>query len=129
MSRVLDPFRFVLIAVAGWMNQCQLQVVAYLREENRVLREQLGSRPLRLLTTSVVVGRQGQGIGKEASPRGGHDCHARDVARLAPETGRGEIPRSGKRRPRKADDIDSLVGAHGRGEPGLGVLAHSGRPF
>jgi hypothetical protein len=48
MSRVLDPFRFVLVAVAGWMNQRQLQVMDYLREENRVLREQLGGRRLRL---------------------------------------------------------------------------------
>lgn len=48
MSRILDPFRFVLIAVAGWMNQRQLQVIDYLREENRVLREQLGARRLRL---------------------------------------------------------------------------------
>jgi hypothetical protein len=42
MPRVLDPFRFVLIAVAGWMNQRQPQMIDYLREENRVLREQLG---------------------------------------------------------------------------------------
>ena len=48
MPRVLDPFRFVLIAVAGWMNQQQLQMIDYLREENRVLREQLGGRRLRL---------------------------------------------------------------------------------
>src|SRR5262249_55681514 len=48
MPRVLDPFRFVLISVAGWMNQRQLQVIDYLREENRVLREQLGVRRLRL---------------------------------------------------------------------------------
>ena len=48
MPRVLDPFRFVLIAVAGWMNQRQLEIIDYLREENRVLREQLGRRRLRL---------------------------------------------------------------------------------
>jgi hypothetical protein len=48
MSGVLDPFRFMLIAVAGWMNQRELRVIAYLREENRVLREQLGGRRLRL---------------------------------------------------------------------------------
>jgi hypothetical protein len=48
MPTVLDPFRFVLIAVAGWMNQRQLQMIEYLREENRVLREQLGDRRLRL---------------------------------------------------------------------------------
>ena len=48
MPTVLDPFQFVLIAVAGWMNQRQLQMIEYLREENRVLREQLGERRLRL---------------------------------------------------------------------------------
>lgn len=48
MHRVFDPFRFVPIAVAGWMNQRQLQMIDYLREENRVLREQLGARRLRL---------------------------------------------------------------------------------
>jgi hypothetical protein len=48
MPRVLDPFRFVLIAVAGWMNQRQLKMIDYLREENRVLREQLGGRRVRL---------------------------------------------------------------------------------
>src|SRR3954447_5161578 len=47
VPRVLDPFRFVLIAISGWMNQHQQQVIEYLREENRVLREQLGSRRLR----------------------------------------------------------------------------------
>ena len=48
MPTVLDPFRFVLIVVAGWMNQRQLQMIEYLREENRVLREQLSERRLRL---------------------------------------------------------------------------------
>ena len=47
MLRALDPFRFLLIAVAGWMNQHQLLVIDYLREENRILREQLGGRRLR----------------------------------------------------------------------------------
>jgi putative transposase len=46
MPKLLDPFRFVLMAVAGWMNQQQF-AIDYLREENRVLREQLGSRRLR----------------------------------------------------------------------------------
>ena len=33
---------------AGWVNRHQEDVIDYLREENRVLREQLGPRPLRL---------------------------------------------------------------------------------
>jgi hypothetical protein len=47
MRKLLDPFRFLLIAVAGCMNRSQYLVVDYLREENRVLREQLGERRLR----------------------------------------------------------------------------------
>jgi putative transposase len=47
MPRVLDPFRFVLVAVGGWMNQHQLLIIDYLREENRVLREQLSGRRVR----------------------------------------------------------------------------------
>ena len=44
---MLDPFQFVLVAVAGWMNRQQQQTIEYLREENRVLREQLGDRRVR----------------------------------------------------------------------------------
>ena len=44
MAGVLDPFRFIVIALSGWINQHQLLIIDYLREENRVLREQLGDR-------------------------------------------------------------------------------------
>ncbi len=47
MRADLDPIRFVVVAVAGWMNQHQQHVIEYLVEENRVLREQLGGRRLR----------------------------------------------------------------------------------
>jgi transposase InsO family protein len=47
MTKSLDPFRFRLIALSGWMNQEQLQLIDYLREENRVLREQVGKKRLR----------------------------------------------------------------------------------
>jgi hypothetical protein len=41
------PLRFFLIALSGWINQEQRDVIDYLQEENRVLREQLGPRRLR----------------------------------------------------------------------------------
>jgi hypothetical protein len=47
MPRMLDLFQFLLVSVAGWMNQCQQQAVEYPGEENRVLREQLGDRRVR----------------------------------------------------------------------------------
>jgi putative transposase len=48
MRLTFDPFRLLLISLAGWMNQQQRDVIEYLQEENRVLREQLGKRRLRL---------------------------------------------------------------------------------
>src|SRR5438309_1295267 len=47
MHPLPHPLRFVLVALAGWMNQQQRDVIDYLQEENRVLREQLGPRRLR----------------------------------------------------------------------------------
>jgi putative transposase len=47
MRATLDPFSFVVISIAGWMNQHQQHVIEYLIEENRVLREQIGSRRMR----------------------------------------------------------------------------------
>ena len=47
MATTLNPLQFVLMAMAGWMNQRQQQVIEYLQEENRVLREQTGKRRLR----------------------------------------------------------------------------------
>jgi transposase InsO family protein len=44
MASVLNPVRFIMIALSGWINQHQLLIIDYLREENRVLREQLGDR-------------------------------------------------------------------------------------
>jgi len=54
MSGVLDPFRFMLIAVADWMNQGQLRVIAYLREENRVLQSSSAGAACTSTTTSTV---------------------------------------------------------------------------
>jgi putative transposase len=41
------PLRFMLVALAGWVNQQQRELIDYLQEENRALREQLGPGRLR----------------------------------------------------------------------------------
>jgi putative transposase len=46
MRLPLDPFRLLLISLAGCLNQHQRDVIDYLQEENRVLREQLGNKRL-----------------------------------------------------------------------------------
>ncbi len=47
MRLAFDPFRLLLISLAGWLNHRQQDVIDYLQEENRVLREQLGGQRLR----------------------------------------------------------------------------------
>ena len=47
MSPFPQVFQFLIVAVAGWINQQQRDVIDYLQEENRVLREQLGPGRLR----------------------------------------------------------------------------------
>ena len=43
-----DALRFLILTAAGWVNRHQEDAIDSLREENRVLREHLGPRPLRL---------------------------------------------------------------------------------
>ena len=47
MRAGLDPFSFLVVSVAGWLNQRQRQVIEYLVEENRILREHIGKRRFR----------------------------------------------------------------------------------
>jgi hypothetical protein len=42
-----EAVRLLVLWMAGWINSRQLEVIDFLREENRVLREQLGERHLR----------------------------------------------------------------------------------
>ena len=48
MLNNLRPWHVFLATLAGWVNQHQQYVIDYLQEENRVLREQLGRKRLRL---------------------------------------------------------------------------------
>ncbi len=44
----IQPWKFLVITVAGWINRHQQDVIDYLVEENRVLKGQLRGRRLRL---------------------------------------------------------------------------------
>ena len=48
MTADLLPLRLLLLTLAGWVNRHQQHVIDYLVEENRVLREQLRGRRVRL---------------------------------------------------------------------------------
>ena len=49
MRTLLDRFSFLVVSLAGWMNQHQQYGIHYLIEENRVLREQIGNRRMRFI--------------------------------------------------------------------------------
>ncbi len=57
---------FLVLTVAGWMNRRQLDVIEYLLEENRVLREHVGKRRLQFTDTQRrrLAGR-GKRLGRE----------------------------------------------------------------
>src|SRR5215472_6956032 len=110
------------------MNQQQLQWIDYLREENRVLREQLGQRRLRF-NDDQRRRLAGKGFGKQAAPRGGYDCHARDPAGLASSADRAEIRwqwQTGMGPAEKIGGDRGSGGAHGERKPQLGVSANPG---
>ena len=48
MTAATFPLQLLLLTVSGWVHRHQQDVIAYLVEENRVLKEQLGGRKLRL---------------------------------------------------------------------------------
>ena len=61
----MNPFTWLLLSVAGWLNRHQQEVIAYLQEEIRVLKEQLDKKPrfndaqrMRLATKARRVGRK-----------------------------------------------------------------------
>src|SRR5688500_7770079 len=48
MTADFSPLRLLLVTLAGWINRHQQEVIEYLVEENRVLREQLKGPRIRL---------------------------------------------------------------------------------
>ena len=113
MPRVLDPFRFVLIAVAGCMNQRHLHVIDYLREENRVLREQLGDRRVRLTDDQRRrLAARAKGLGRKllaevasiVTPETLLAWHRKLIAQKYDGSGK-----RGPGRPRIAGEVEALV--------------------
>jgi transposase InsO family protein len=67
MATVLQPWQVLIATLAGWMGRQQEAVIEYLREENRVLKQQLGRRRMRLTDDQrrrLAV--RGKAIGRQA---------------------------------------------------------------
>jgi putative transposase len=109
----MDPFQFVLIAVAGWMNQRQQKAIDYLREENRVLREPLGQRRLRFNDDQRRrLAAKAKGLGRKlwaevatiVTPETLLAWHRKLIALKYDGS-----PKRGPGRPRTAGEIEALV--------------------
>src|SRR3954470_7306385 len=110
---VMNPFRFLLLAMAGWMNQQQWQAIEYLHEENRVLREQLGGRQLRLTDDQRRrLAAKAKGLGRKllaeiatiVTPETLLAWHRKLIALKYDGN-----PQRGPGRPRTAGEIEALV--------------------
>jgi putative transposase len=67
MAVVLQPWQILVSALAGWTTNQQDSVIEYLQEENRVLKQQLGAKRLRLTDAQrrrLAV--RGKAIGRRA---------------------------------------------------------------
>ena len=130
MRQALDPFQFLLVAVAGWMNRHQQRTIEYLREENRILREQLGDRRLRFNDDQRRrLAAKAKGLGRklltEVATLVTPDTLLAWHRRLIGQKYDGHDKR-GPGRPRTAGEVETLVVRLGEGKPCLGLSPNSG---
>ena len=77
------PLQMLIFTVAGWVNRHQQDMIAYLVEENRVLKEQLHGRRLRLTDDQRRrLAAKAKRLGRQALNRitTSHSGHAHAVA-------------------------------------------------
>jgi hypothetical protein len=110
---IFQPWQFLLLAVSGWFNRHQQDVIAYLAEENRILKHRLKGKRIRftdderkrLAVKAKVLGRKVLSeIGSIVTPDTLMAWHRRLIAQkwnYASKRGRG--------RPRVMIDIVALV--------------------
>jgi transposase InsO family protein len=120
----IRSFHFIVAIVAGWLGRQQAAVIEYLKEENKVLREQLGNKRIpftdsqrrRLARKGKVVGRRGLGeLGCIVTP----DTILRWYRQLVAQKYDGSN-RRGPGRPRTASELRALVVAIAIDNPSWG---------
>ena len=105
--------QFLVLTFAGWVNRHQDDLIAYLREENRVLREHLGPRSLRRTDAQrrrrAVRGQQlGRRVWMQVAGIVTPDTILRWYRRLIAQTYAGSA-RRGRGRPMTRRDVAALV--------------------
>ena len=113
-SQAMPPaLQFLVLPFAGWVHRHQDDLIAYLREENQVLREHLGPRPLRLTDAPrrrlAVRGQQlGRRVVMQVAGSVTPDPILRWYRRWIAQTYAGSA-RRGRGRPMTRRDVAALV--------------------
>jgi transposase InsO family protein len=124
------PLQFLMLMFAGWVNRHQQEVIDYLQEENRVLREQLGGKRIRLTDVQRRrLARRAQRIGRRGlttiatlvTP----DTLLRWYRQLVARKYDGSKKR-GPGRPRTAAEIEHLILEMAVANPGWGYTRIQG---
>jgi transposase InsO family protein len=116
--------QFLMLIFAGWVNRSQQDVIEYLREENRVLREQLGGKRMlftdrqrrRLAAKAKAIGRKGLfEIGTVVSPATLLRWYRKLIAKKYDGS---KVRKAG--RPKTAVEIEQLIVLMARSNPTWG---------
>jgi transposase InsO family protein len=130
MSRLIQPWQLLSVIIAGILNDQQRLVIEYLREENRVLRQQLGRKRLRFTDDQRRrLAAKGQALGRRwlreictiVTPETILRWHRTLIARKYDGSGN-----RGPGRPRVMDQIRDLVVRMARENPTWGYLRIQG---
>ncbi len=86
------PLQVLLLALSGWVNRVQQRTIEYLVEENRVLKEQLKGRKLRLNDDQRRrLAAKGKQLGRRLLESGGDHRDARHNHALASTADRRQV--------------------------------------
>ncbi len=116
--------QLLMMIFSGWVNRSQQDVIEYLQEENRVLREQLGGKRLRftnqqrrrLAAKARSIGRKGLfAIGTLVTPDTLLRWYRKLIARKYDGSKRRKVGR-----PRTAGEIEELILRMARDNPRWG---------
>jgi hypothetical protein len=88
---IAHAWQILVVALAGWLNRQQQDVVEYLQEENRVLREHLKGKRLRFTDDQRRrLASKGKALGRSID--GDRDaCHAGDDPAMVSAVNRQEV--------------------------------------
>ncbi len=130
---VFQSWQLLLVSVAGWMNRHQQDVIAYIQEENKILRSKLKGRRIRFTDDERRrLATMGKALGSKilrqvasiVTPNTILAWHRKLIARKYDGSAR-----RGPGRPRVAEEIPGLTVRMARENPGWGYTTIRGALF